>query len=108
LESQKILQQLDLKYNKIASVIIVYEHLLNLVASEGRRTFISTGMFTLEDIDKAVKIFQDANCPFELMHCVSTYPMDESKANLKVIETLWICKENSKCNGYWYQNSFRR
>ena len=88
LESQNFLQQFDLKYNKIASAMIVYEPLLNLVASEGRHTFISTGMCTLEDIDKAVKIFQDANCPFELMHCVSTYPMDESKANLKVIETL--------------------
>ena len=88
LESQKFLQQFDLKYNKIASAMIVYEPLLNLVASEGRHTFISTGMCTLEDIDKAVKIFQDANCPFELMHCVSTYPMDESMANLKVIETL--------------------
>jgi N-acetylneuraminate synthase len=88
LESQKFLQQFDLKYNKIASAMIVYEPLLNLVASEGRHTFISTGMCTMEDIDKAVKIFRDANCPFELMHCVSTYPMDESKANLKVIETL--------------------
>ena len=88
LESQNFLQQFDLKYNKIASAMTVYKPLLELVASEGKHTFISTGMCTLEDIDKAVNIFQDSNCPFELMHCISTYPMDESKANLKVIETL--------------------
>ena len=66
----------------------VYEPLIQLVASEGRHTFISTGMCTLDDIDKAVKIFQDAKCSFELMHCISTYPMEEKNANLKVINTL--------------------
>ena len=88
LESQKFLQQFDLKYNKIASAMAVYEPLLQLVASEGRHTFISTGMCTLDDIDKAVKIFQDAKCSFELMHCISTYPMEDKNANLKVINTL--------------------
>ena len=88
LASQKFLQQFDLKYNKIASAMAVYEPLLQLVASEGRHTFISTGMCTLDDIDKAVKIFQDAKCSFELMHCISTYPMEDKNANLKVINTL--------------------
>ena len=88
LASQKFLQQFDLKYNKIASAMAVYEPLLQLVASEGRHTFISTGMCTLNDIDKAVKIFQDAKCSFELMHCISTYPMENKNANLKVINTL--------------------
>ncbi|MCH8012550.1 MAG: N-acetylneuraminate synthase family protein [Candidatus Marinimicrobia bacterium] len=98
LESQKFLQQFDLKYNKIASAMIVYEDLLKIVASEGNHTFISTGLSTLEDIDKAVKIFQDANCPFELMHCVSTYPMRDEDANLKMIHTL---RKRYNCNvGY--------
>ena len=89
LESQKFLQQFNLKYNKIASAMIVYEELLKMVALEGKHTFISTGMSTYEDIDKAVKIFRDKGCPFELMHCVSTYPMENYKdANLNVITTL--------------------
>ena len=88
LESQKFLKQFDLKYNKIASAMIVYEPLLELVASEGKHTFISTGMCSLEDTDRAVKIFQKANCSFELMHCISTYPMNEENANLNVIKTL--------------------
>ena len=43
-------------------------------------------------------IFRDADCPFELMHCVSTYPMDDEDANLNRIRTL---RERYGCNvGY--------
>ncbi len=88
LESQKFLQQFDCKYNKIASAMIVYEDLLKEVASEKKHTFISTGMTEFEQIDRAVEIFRKAGCPFELMHCVSTYPMDDEDANLNCIKTL--------------------
>ena len=88
LESQKFLRQFDLNYNKIASAMIVYEDLFKEVASEGRHTFISTGMTTEEDITKAVEVFRSANCPFTLMHCISTYPMKDEDANLKAIKTL--------------------
>jgi len=67
--------------------MIVYEDLLRVIAQEKKHTFISTGMTTYEDIDKAVKIFQQEGCSFELMHTVSTYPMDDKNANLKLIET---------------------
>jgi len=87
-ESQEFLRQFGLKYNKIASAMIVDTDLLKMVASEGCHTFISTGMSTLDDIQKAVDIFRAANCPFELMHCVSTYPMDETEANLHCITSL--------------------
>ena len=98
LESQKFLQQFNLKYNKIASAMIVYDDLLKMVASEKKHTFISTGLSKLDDIDKAVRIFQDAGCPFDLMHCVSTYPMKDENANLKMINTL---RERYNCNvGY--------
>jgi N-acetylneuraminate synthase len=69
--------------------------LLKLIASEKKRTFISTGMSTLEEIDSVVKIFKDANCPFELMHCNSTYPMKDEDANLLCIPMLrerYACK----------------
>lgn len=88
IESQKFLRQFDLPYNKIASAMIVYEDLLKEVASEKRHTFISTGMSTAKEIDRAVEIFRGAGCPFELMHCVSTYPMNDGDANLKRIRTL--------------------
>ena len=88
LKSQEFLQQFDCKYNKVASAMIVYEDLLKMIASEGKHTFISTGMATYDDIQKAVDIFRLENCPFELMHTVSTYPMRDNHANLNLINTL--------------------
>ena len=88
LNSQQFLQQFDCKYNKIASAMIVYEDLLKMVAKEGRHTFISTGMTTYDDIQKAVDIFRDEGCSFELMHTISTYPMKVENANLNIINTL--------------------
>jgi N-acetylneuraminate synthase len=88
LNSQIFLQQFDCKYNKIASAMIVYEDLLRMVAKEGRHTFISTGMTNYDDIQKAVDIFREEGCTFELMHAVSTYPMKDKNANLNVINTL--------------------
>lgn len=87
-ESQKFIKQFDLKYNKVASAMLPCQNFLKLVASEGKYTFISTGMSDVEMIDKAVHIFKAANCPFELMHCISTYPMNDTDANLNCIKTL--------------------
>ena len=87
-DSQRFLRKFALEYNKIASPMIVSPELLEEVASEGRHTFISTGMSTERDIDRAVEIFTRKKCPFELMHCVSTYPMEDEDANLRRITTL--------------------
>ena len=88
INSQKFLRQFSCKYNKIASAMIVYEDLLREVASENKHTFISTGMSTYEDIEKAINIFKENNCSYELMHTVSTYPMKDEDANLNMIKTL--------------------
>jgi len=98
LKSQKFLRQFDLAHNKIASAMIVSNDFLKEVASEKKHTFISTGMTTYENIDNAVEIFEKANCPYELMHTVSTYPMKDENANLLMIKTL---RERYNCNvGY--------
>lgn len=96
--SQKEMRIFNCIYNKIASPMIGHEALLREAASEGKLTFISTGMSTLEEIDRAVQIFRDARCPFELMHCNSTYPMPNEMANLKMMQVL---RERYNCNvGY--------
>tara|TARA_Y100001978_G_scaffold74466_1_gene66739 strand:+ start:18394 stop:19239 length:846 start_codon:yes stop_codon:yes gene_type:complete len=88
IKSQLFLRKFDLKKNKIASAMLVHKDLLELVAEEKKHTFISTGMSTYDDIAYAVDTFRKYNCPFELMHTVSTYPMLDEYANLKMIETL--------------------
>ena len=98
INSQKFLRQFNSKYNKVASAMIVHTDLLKEIASEGKHTFISTGMTTYDDIQTAVNIFRKANCSFELMHTVSTYPMKDEDANLNMIKTL---RDKFDCNvGY--------
>ena len=87
-ESQKFLRQFKCKYNKIASALLTHIPLLEEVASEKLHTFISTGMATYADIDKAVEIFKKYNCPFTLMHTVSVYPCPEEELNLNMIHSL--------------------
>ena len=98
IESQKFLNKFKLKYNKIASAMIIDKNFLNFVAKQRKYTFISTGMSNMNIISEAVKIFKKRKCPFELMHCVSTYPLDDTTANLRVIDSL---RKKFKCNvGY--------
>ena len=87
-ESQEFIAKYNLKYNKIASARLTHEPLLERVAGESRYTFISTGMATMDEIENAVHIFQNADCPFELMHCTSTYPLKPEEINLRCIGTL--------------------
>ncbi len=87
-DSQKFLQQYNLKYNKVASAMLVKDDLIEEIAKEGRYTYIATGMSTLDEVDHAVEIFKRYNCPFELLHCNSTYPMPPTDANLKLIKVL--------------------
>ena len=90
--------ELKTKYNKIASAMLTNIELLETVAQEGKHTFISTGMSTMEEIKNAVDIFKKSNCSFELMHTNSSYPMKIEEANLMCIPML---KKEFDCNvGY--------
>ena len=98
LESLEFCKQFNFKYNKIASAMIVDLNVVEEVAKQKKYTFISTGMSTHEDISRAVNIFRKHKTPFELMHCVSTYPMKTEDANLRTIPAL---KDEFKCKvGY--------
>jgi len=98
IESLKFLRKFNCKYNKVASAMIVDKELLKEIATEKKHTFISTGMCELSDIDTAVEIFKQKDCSFEIMHCISTYPMDDEDANLNCIQTL---RDRYRCNvGY--------
>ena len=98
IDSQIEMRQFKTKYNKVASAMLIHTKLLETIAEEKKYTFISTGMSTMDDISKAIKIFKKHKCPFELMHSHSSYPMKIEEANLKLIQTL---KKKFKCDvGY--------
>ena len=98
IKSQLFLRKYKLRYNKVASPMLTVIPLLKTIAEEKKYTFISTGMSTMEEIGNAIDVFKKYNCPFEIMHCVSTYPMRDEDANLKMINSL---KEKYNCSvGY--------
>jgi len=98
IDSQIKMRKFKTRYNKVASAMLVHHKLLHVIAEEGKYTFISTGMSTIEQIKDAVNIFKKHSCPFELQHSHSAYPMAIEEANLRVIQTL---KKKFKCNvGY--------
>tara|TARA_Y100000294_G_scaffold177874_1_gene205368 strand:- start:2177 stop:3034 length:858 start_codon:yes stop_codon:yes gene_type:complete len=98
MESQEFIASFNVGFNKLASPMLGHNPLVKKIASEKKKTFISTGMATLEELDKVIDIFEKEKCPFEIMHCNSTYPMPENEANLNCIQTL---KERYNCNvGY--------
>jgi N-acetylneuraminate synthase len=96
--SINFLNQFNLRIQKVPSALIVDEDYLKQIAKNKKYTYISTGMCEMNHIEKCVEIFKSYSCPFELMHCISAYPFDDHKANLKMIN---ILREKFKCKvGY--------
>jgi len=104
IESQLSMRKFRLKFNKVASAMLIHEKLLNTIAEEQKYTFISTGMSTLKEIEKAVKIFKKHDCPFELLHANSSYPTNPQEVNLNLIPFL---KKKFNCDvGYSGHETF--
>jgi N-acetylneuraminate synthase len=88
LESLAFLRKYDLPYNKVASAMLTNDAFVSAVAAEGKTTFVSTGMSSYEDIDRAIEVVRAANCPFVLMHTVAEYPTKDGALNLRGIDAL--------------------
>ena len=73
---------------KVASASVTDLELLRAIAETGRPVICSTGMSTIEEIDRSV----DALGPerLVLMHATSSYPMPAEEANLRMIDTLQL------------------
>lgn len=62
---------------------------LRILAKTGRPLIVSTGMCTLDEVEKAVEaVVTSGNSRLILLHCVVSYPSRPEDANLKAIETL--------------------
>ncbi len=73
---------------KVASGDLTHLKLLNFLAETGKPIILSTGMATMEEIEKAVNLIQKNNSPLILLHCITSYPAPNEELNLSVIRTL--------------------
>jgi N-acetylneuraminate synthase len=88
LPSLNFLSQYNLPFNKVASALTTNLEFIEQVAKQKKLTYISIGMCDYSDIDRAVAIFKQFDCPLIIMHTISTYPAREMDLNLRMIQTL--------------------
>lgn len=91
-KSVDFMEQFDVCAYKVPSALITDIELLKYTKATNKPIFISTGMSTMDEIDKAIEIVGLNNTI--IYHCTSTYPSDNSELNLNVIKTL---KEKYDC-----------
>ena len=96
LDSLEFLMKYDIPYIKIPSALLTDEKLLKASVKTDKKIILSTGMSSMEEVEKAVDIVK--NCDYSLLHCNSTYPAPIDELNLNCIKTL---KDKFQCEvGY--------
>lgn len=84
--SVAFLEDLNVPTHKVASASVTDLELLEALRATGKPIILSTGMSTLEEIDRAVAVLGTEN--LVMLHATSTYPMPAEEANLRTILTL--------------------
>ncbi|MBN2374033.1 N-acetylneuraminate synthase family protein [bacterium] len=98
---EELLPHVD--FYKIASYELLWDRLLVVCAETGKPVVLSTGMATLEEVQKAVSILRNAGCAdITLLHCISGYPTPHEECNLAAIETL---RHSCDCPVGWSDHS---
>ena len=84
--SVDFLESMNVVAYKIASASVTDLEMLSKIKDTGKPVILSTGMSTIEQIDKAVETLGKDN--LSLMHATSTYPLPPEEANIRMITTL--------------------
>lgn len=84
--SVDFLEDLGVVAHKVASASLTDSELLVRLRETGKPVILSTGMSTIEQIDRALDTLGTDRVV--LMHATSTYPLEPEEANLRVISTL--------------------
>ena len=88
-ESADDLIELGLKILKIPSGELTNLPFLRHVAGKGLPVILSTGMSSMEEVEKAVEVFQSVgHQQLVLLHCVSNYPANPADCNLRAMRTM--------------------
>lgn len=83
-----ILEKIGIDAYKIGSGELTNFPMIKHVAGKRKPIIISTGMSTLEEISDTVKILEENEADFILMHCLSEYPAKYEHLNLGMMPIL--------------------
>lgn len=88
-ESADVLDALGVALFKVPSGELTNLPLLRHVAAKARPVIISTGMSSLEEVERAVAVIRAAgDPPLAVLHCLSAYPAPAAEINLRAMDTL--------------------
>jgi N-acetylneuraminate synthase len=82
------LEEMDISVYKIGSGECNNYPLIKHIASFGKPIILSTGMNDIKSIKKSVKILEDSEISYALLHTTSMYPTPYDKVRLGAIEDL--------------------
>ena len=87
-DSVDLLETVDNPIYKISSFHVTDMPLLEKVSKTKKPIIMSTGMSSIDEIDKAVELIRNYNDQLILLQCTSCYPTDDKDVNLAVIPSL--------------------
>lgn len=83
------LEKLNINAFKLASADIINKPLISAIAKTKKPTLVSTGVATDKEIGNAIRLVKSfGNKKIILLHCISSYPVSASQANMKRILAL--------------------
>ena len=83
--SVDFLESFNVPCQKIASACLTDSELLTAINKTKTTTILSTGISSIEEIDKAVSLLN--NVPLAIAQATSTYPAEASELNLRALQT---------------------
>lgn len=86
--SVHFLEDLNVVAHKIASASVTDLEMLRTLSATGKPIILSTGMSTLEQIDRAVAVLDPEK--LIILHATSTYPLPPEEANIRMIPALQL------------------
>jgi len=87
-DSVDLLETIDNPIYKISSFHVTDLPLMEKVSKTKKPIIMSTGMSSIEEIDKAVELIRNHHDELILLQCTSCYPTNDEDVNLAVIPSL--------------------
>lgn len=89
LKAVDLLEEIDVPLYKLASAQVgTFPQIVEKVAQLNKPTIFSTGIADLDEVAKAVEIFQkNGNNKYIILHCNSIYPTPANRVNMQLMNT---------------------